>query len=910
MNPRNSETSEASENSDDGFADATQAEKISDERITTTNANRQAQGGRHIAQKIAKNVMAEADIVDGIARLQDRAMYLSKYLESMHDLAPLAYDPGDARTNKRGDTTAATIAGNGSDSGGSDVEALQSIVQRDHNIHVGVAVTAPSLFDSPQTSVAFIEDMLQQVRYALSKARKVKPLSSDDVLVSTDRPPSSGIGQYAYATSTRAIALVWLQTARRIKNAELAASKNPTSAPPLSLGVASKSMAFARLRSAENRLMPFLALLERCLALKNMHNKIAKKVLREEKKISRKLEKISAPLCASPWGIASRAAQKLVEAKRRDAEANRKLTSESLRSSLKRNRKTLSRLGAIRCCIEDDDILALRGANTKMSSGVSLFQSVSDFLQKPLWWLEWECGRLQAEKEFLSSCVLPEGEGGDTTKCLELAAYRWYIWAGWAGQMSADAETLAEEAPSYYPTPEQNTNNPTFESNESEEGASGHHADGNKTTLDPITALRLKGVEATTAKSIANATPRTQTPRSSSHTPRSSSQTPRTPRRTNTPRRPDSSSRNYGANRQREVESPHGVKTFFSASGDAATSRLQIAVGQMVQGVSNTSRRRGEPRNYNARVMEIESPHGVRKFFPEYGGEETKTEGPETPLQQQSLSSSSTFTAQQDLFYAVPVEGQGSEATDYALAACAHGETEDTTNDPSYLWNTGLSYNADIEVEYPGEDDECGYAHGYWYQVARRYNDGAFFKQFFWWQQMSSASTAADANKSTSEELQENTDARASANQQKTAAEDAASTASGGSGRNTNAANDDDAAAAMSGNTGGSDSRAAPFEYEDDYEENEFIEIDLVVRVMADYERRDETELSLREGELIRVLRQDISGWWSGCKERETGEAAVGWFPSNFVHEKHLIWGLLEEVDGDEEEDVAFPEDI
>ena len=93
-------------------------------------------------------------------------------------------------------------------------------------------------------------------------------------------------------------------------------------------------------------------------------------------------------------------------------------------------------------------------------------------------------------------------------------------------------------------------------------------------------------------------------------------------------------------------------------------------------------------------------------------------------------------------------------------------------------------------------------------------------------------------------------------------------------------------------------------------EENEFIEIDLVVRVMADYERRDETELSLREGELIRVLRQDISGWWSGCKERETGEAAVGWFPSNFVHEKHLIWGLLEEVDGDEEEDVAFPEDI
>ena len=74
---------------------------------------------------------------------------------------------------------------------------------------------------------------------------------------------------------------------------------------------------------------------------------------------------------------------------------------------------------------------------------------------------------------------------------------------------------------------------------------------------------------------------------------------------------------------------------------------------------------------------------------------------------------------------------------------------------------------------------------------------------------------------------------------------------------------------------------------------------------MADYERRDDTELSLREGELIRVLRQDASGWWSGCKERdyEANEAIIGWFPSNFVHEKHLIWALEEEDD----EDDAFP---
>ena len=87
----------------------------------------------------------------------------------------------------------------------------------------------------------------------------------------------------------------------------------------------------------------------------------------------------------------------------------------------------------------------------------------------------------------------------------------------------------------------------------------------------------------------------------------------------------------------------------------------------------------------------------------------------------------------------------------------------------------------------------------------------------------------------------------------------------------------------------------------------DYVEIDLVVWAMADYERRDDTELSLREGELIRVLRQDVSGWWSGCKESETGQEVTGWFPSNFVHEKHLIW-VIEEVY--EEEGEAFPEGI
>lgn len=79
--------------------------------------------------------------------------------------------------------------------------------------------------------------------------------------------------------------------------------------------------------------------------------------------------------------------------------------------------------------------------------------------------------------------------------------------------------------------------------------------------------------------------------------------------------------------------------------------------------------------------------------------------------------------------------------------------------------------------------------------------------------------------------------------------------------------------------------------------------IELVVRVVADYEARDDTELSIREGELVHVLRQDPSGWWEGYREID---GATGWFPSNFAHAKHEMWT----IDESEDEGDAFPSTI
>ena len=65
------------------------------------------------------------------------------------------------------------------------------------------------------------------------------------------------------------------------------------------------------------------------------------------------------------------------------------------------------------------------------------------------------------------------------------------------------------------------------------------------------------------------------------------------------------------------------------------------------------------------------------------------------------------------------------------------------------------------------------------------------------------------------------------------------------------------------------------------------------MRLLPQQQLGMQSELTLREGQLVSVLRQDETGWWEGCHET-SGE--IGWFPSNFTHFKHELW-TIEEID-------------
>ena len=833
----------------------------------------------------AKNIFAESEIVDSIIRLRDRATYLSEYLASIQDVLCHASQSDDSRNKCKvpdyisedaipSSITKSKARDSSTASESSDVEELQNLVRRDHNIHLGVKVAAPSLFDSPQTSVSFVEDMVQQVRYSLSKARKArdKAYSMSDEFSSSSYEVGSG-----YSESTRAIALAWLQAARHVRNSNIVSGKEQNDFPPISS--ASHNLMFARLQSTRSNLIPYLELLERCATLRNMHNRVAKSMIREQKKISLKLEKISAPLCASPWGIASKAAQKLVEAKRRDAEANKKLKSQSLRSKLKRNMKTLRRLNMIRLCIEDEDVVTLRASGTEMSSGVSLFENVRDCLKQPLWWLEWRCGQLQAEKEFLDSCCVSETDSATDS---ELNAYRWYVWAGWAGHLVPDDESYSAYV-----------------------GLSGSSKSLNNDARNQDDEVKLEDlIKPLLVKDVSNSLPLTE---EAGINPKSQTPRTRTPRRTNTPRRPDSNGR-YHAGHHREIESPHGVKKFFSqtVSVDTRDTIVESGYGYGASvnviggatGIGSSIRRRIDRRNYSSRPREIESPHGVRKFFPDHHAEE-------------ALSSQNTSKSPQHLFYAVSVEGKDTETNDYAVAAQNYTELPESSQTIDEIhpheWSSGLFYDANVDIEYPGDDDECGYANGYWYQVSQRYNDKGFFKQFFWWQQVHDESQSSSKDHKVQRDLgttNSNGDITYENNERSMSAASRVENI----GISLESMMVEESSELLST---GSDLESQSFSKadDDDYDQDyvgDVVEFDLVVRAMADYERRDETELSLREGELIKVIRQHPSGWWSGCKENDSNEGIVGWFPSNFVHEKHLIWALEEE----EDEDSAFPESL
>ena len=55
-----------------------------------------------------------------------------------------------------------------------------------------------------------------------------------------------------------------------------------------------------------------------------------------------------------------------------------------------------------------------------------------------------------------------------------------------------------------------------------------------------------------------------------------------------------------------------------------------------------------------------------------------------------------------------------------------------------------------------------------------------------------------------------------------------------------------------------------------------------IVRVQHNYEPKNEDELALRRGQLIKVTKKEDDGWWHG--EAEDGKTGV--FPSNFVQEQ------------------------
>ena len=76
--------------------------------------------------------------------------------------------------------------------------------------------------------------------------------------------------------------------------------------------------------------------------------------------------------------------------------------------------------------------------------------------------------------------------------------------------------------------------------------------------------------------------------------------------------------------------------------------------------------------------------------------------------------------------------------------------------------------------------------------------------------------------------------------------------------------------------------------------------VELVVRVLADYDKRDDSEMSIYEGELIQVIRKDSSGWWEGKRE---GDDNVGWFPSSYGEAYHEIWSIEED---ENDSDTAF----
>ncbi|KAL6612339.1 SH3 domain-containing protein [Neocallimastix sp. 'constans'] len=60
------------------------------------------------------------------------------------------------------------------------------------------------------------------------------------------------------------------------------------------------------------------------------------------------------------------------------------------------------------------------------------------------------------------------------------------------------------------------------------------------------------------------------------------------------------------------------------------------------------------------------------------------------------------------------------------------------------------------------------------------------------------------------------------------------------------------------------------------------------VEAKFDFEAQDETQLSLKQGDIIQVISRLSSGWWDGiCNGNR------GWFPSNYVQDIDISVGVF-----------------
>ena len=813
---------------------------------------------------------------------------------------------------------------------------------RENTSSVHITPSAPIPLDmdgSPQMTVDLLESSVEQLKYAVSKAWPIVGDGEKSIINTTTTTPTK------HSRTTRALLLTWLNTARQYKRAIAApVTTNNTNAIIINttdttdisnatndttiatndvvtrrgaiektfsqLSIVPRSMFLAdRLEIAE-RLRPISGMLDRCVSLSKMHARVTSSLLKSEEDLQRTLIRLSAPICASPWGIASHAARKLVEEKRREADKVRREQTVSVLASLRRVQETQARLAIIRArLLELEPNVAPSDSSSRRISkrclvidvsakmvsivgggGQSLLSLTRHCAEKPMWNMEWECGRLAAEKEFLAYCCDNDDEKDKSDRC-ETSSKEWYVWAEWGGRVPSvslpnPVIRLGNSTPRIT-TPRITTPRSTTPRTPPSSSAKNiFFGDTRLSVTTEITDLTddlyIQREWASTAGSGSG---------SSSH---ASLNGPMTPRRSNTPRRPDSRS----MYRKIEVESPHGVKRFFS--------------DDPVQ-----------PNSDDNTATATTNAHGVASLTATavVGAIPTVIENDTSLMKSTTSMSHHTQNIYNNDPHAANDEGKEEEhGYMTTVSTSSDSALKDVYTSGANVPSWEMEDEADVAfeqlpVDHPKDDDETGYAHGYWYQVNRRYHDVRFFRKFVWWRQrQSSLSLSLSAVASSMPALSRNStrdidvellspQSRQQAEKQRISEHEQEQQLTPKSAWH----DEGDGSSVQEGqDSNGMVLDALGLANEEDYIHDFSLYatpmVELVVRALADYERRDESELSMREGELIHVVRKDASGWWEGRRE---GEDEVGWFPSSYGEAYHEIWSIEEELI-EQEEDNAF----